>query len=69
MKRSLYLLISATFALAFGACNQHSWEEGRGDQPPTKDLFKHGHESQDKDAHEPHEKEGHAGEKNEEKPH
>lgn len=67
MKLSFYLLISAAFALTFGACNKHSWDEAKGGQPPTKDLFDHGHgDDHAGGGHDEHlEKSGHAEEKTE----
>ena len=66
MKRSLIFLISSATALVFGACNQHSWEEGTEGNPPTKKIFEeHGHGDHADEAHEGgHEKsEGGAHEK------
>ena len=65
MKRSLILLTATAAALVFGACDQHSWEEGHGAQPPAKDVFKphHGHGGGHGDGHgDDHAKEGHADE-------
>ena len=64
MKRSLILLASTAIALIFGACNQHSWDEGTEAQPPTKDVFKpHGHGDDHANG------EGHAGEGKKEEAH
>ena len=49
MKRFAYLFSIAALALGFGACNQHSWDEPKGDQPATKDVFKGHHGGEDKD--------------------
>ena len=50
MKRSLIILISSAVALAFGACNKHSWDEEIEGQIPTKEMCKpHGGHSDDGD--------------------
>ncbi|MGI9240857.1 MAG: hypothetical protein ACR2RV_08650 [Verrucomicrobiales bacterium] len=47
MKRLFLIFTSSAIAIAFGACNKHSWDEEINGQIPTKKIFEphgdHGH--------------------------
>lgn len=50
MKRLLIILSSSAVAIAFGACNKHSWDKEIDGQIPTKKIFEehgeHGHDGE-----------------------